>query len=621
MNEYSLSIIVLSFEPHISKNNCVEHCLISVFNQEFSDYEVILVENSNAKNNIPQLETFIKKHNKGNNKVTIVNLPLSLSRGSARNEGVKLATGKALIFIDDDTMVISKNAFGIVSTLSSSYDFGCGAKRYWTDTNWSFIADDMLKAFSNRDDTYIEIQKNKAPKFVRGSESVVAEEISFIGNFGFCNSDCFKEVGGFPDFPIGCCEDDYLLFQLASKEYKFCRLSNVEVLHVYHTISSSRQQEYLYYFTKLVELGYYEFDAVTFISKEVQFSDVSTKLKAVQFCLELEDLFEEYKASKPLNLLDSDESIFSKWKQKQQLEIQDFIITLRNFLESKNLTEFATSTSLDFDNIAPLIKVALKNGYATINADGEIIKDFDFSYYHLNSKQALETIKPDSSLNQFPCNPASLIKRLNFLKQRYPYCDYLSLALIGDDDLFSSAIIDELWIFPTIIEKDKRIIEALKNLNERFKVIEADLQNFDEVESLKSLKKVNTFLCDPPYTINGCLLFIYSGLQLLQFDNTIKEFYLIANRMMLGKDYYKINQTLSECGISLHDCEKNISHYEFPEHFSENIRAKSFFEQLNSNKSLHVSSTSDLFIYRTISPNLSLLKQKINASLIYDHLA
>ena len=91
--------------------------------------------------------------------------------------------------------------------------------------------------------------------------------------------------------------------------------------------------------------------------------------------------------------------------------------------------------------------------------------------------------------------------------------------------------------------------------------------------------------------------------------------------MMLGKEYYKINQILSECGISLYDCEKNISHYEFPEHFSENIRAISFFEELNLNKSLNTSSTSDLFIYRTTYPNLDLLKQKINASLIYDHLA
>lgn len=621
MNEYSLSIIILSFEPHISKNNCIQHCLLSVFNQEFCDYEVILVENSNAKNNIPQIEGFVKEHNKGNNKVTIVDLPQSLSRGSARNEGVKLATGKTLIFIDDDTMVINKNAFAIVNSFSYSYDFGCGAKRYWTDANWSSISDNMLKALIHGNMTYIETQKNKAPKFIRGSESVAAEEISFIGNFGFCNSNCFIEVGGFPDFPIGCCEDDYLLFQLASHGYKFCRLSDIEVLHVYHTISALRQQEYLYYFTKLVEFGIYEFDAVTFISQEVDFSDVSTKLKEVQFCLELEDLFEEYKASKPLNLLDSDESIFSIWKQKQQLEIQDFIIALKHLLESKNLTEFAISTSLDFDNIAPLLAVVLNNGYAKINEQGEVLKDFDFSYSRLDSKNALETIKPDSSLNQFPCNPSSLLKRLSFLKQRYPYCDYLSLALIGDDDLFSSAIVDELWLFPTIIEKDRRIIERVKNLNARFKVIETDLQDFDEVDNLNSFKKVNTFICDPPYTINGCLLFIYSGLQLLQFNNTIKEFYLIPNRMMLGKDFYNMNQILSECGISLYDCEKNISHYEFPEHFSEDTRAKSFFKQLNSTKSLNVSSTSDLFIYRTISPNLSLLKRKINASLIYDHLA
>ena len=202
MNEYSLSIIILSFEPHISKNNCVQHCLLSVFNQDFSNYEVILVENSHTKNNISAIETFIKVNNKGKNKVTILNLPKSLNIGSARNEGAKLATGKTLVFIDDDTMVLSKNAFSLINRFSCSYDFGCGAKRYWTDTNWATTSENILNALINNNTAYIEAQKNKAPQFIRGSESVTAEEISFIGNFGFCKSDCFKDVGGFPD-PAG----------------------------------------------------------------------------------------------------------------------------------------------------------------------------------------------------------------------------------------------------------------------------------------------------------------------------------------------------------------------------------------------------------------------------------
>ena len=620
MNEYNISIIILSFEPHISKNNCVQHCLVSIFKQDFLNYEVVLVENSHSKNNITAIETFIKENNKGNNKVTILNLPKSLNIGAARNEGAKLATGKTLVFIDDDTLILSKNAFSVINSFSFSYDFGCGAKRYWTDTNWASNSENILNSLINDTTTHIETQKNKAPKFIRGSESVIAEEISFIGNFGFCSSRCFKDVGGFPDFPIGCCEDDYLLFQLAAKQYKFCRLSNIEVLHVYHTISASRYEEYLYYFSKLVDLGYYEFDTLKFVLENASFTDVTIKLKEVQYCLELEGLFEKYKMCVPLNVTDSDGSLYTSWKQKQQLEIQDFIIELRYLFESKDLTQFMTSTSLDFDNIAPVIEVAVNNGYINLGTEGEINKNFEFSYSTINSKVNIQKIIPDSSLNQFPCTETSLLKRLNFLKNRNPYCEYLSVALIGDDDLFSSAIVNELWLFPTIIEKDKRIIEIIQNLSNRYKVIETDLQKFDEVDKLNFLRKVNTFICDPPYTINGCLLFIYAGLQLLQLNNGVKEFYLIANRMMLAKDFYKMNQVLSECGISLYDCEKNISHYEFPEHFSENTRAQQFLKKINYDKALNISSTSDLFIFRTISPNLSLLKQKINTSLIYDHL-
>ncbi len=620
MAEPCLSIIILSFEPHVSKGNCVRHCLHSILNQDFLNYEVILVENSRSKNDIPALEGFIESNNPKGIKVRILNLPISLSRGAARNSGVKLAIGQTLVFVDDDTIILRRDAFAIIAKQTISYEFGCGAKRYWTEKDWSRTAENTLNLMRHREMEFQPLKYNP-PKFVRGSESILSEEITFIGNFGFCHRDSFNNANGFPDFSISCCEDDYLLFQLAMNSCKFCSLKDIDVLHVYHTIPESRSQEYLYYFTRLVALGYFEFDAVAYISNGNKFSEVVIKLNSIHYCSKIQRLYKEYCKQKPLNIDLNDNIRLSKWLNKQQLSLQDFAIALSHLFQSSNLNEFAQSTNVDFDNIAPLILVALQNGCITISEKGKISKHLEFSYSSIPSARTITRIQPDPTLNQFPCTEASLLKRLKFLKERYPFCDYLSIGIIGDDDLFSSVICDEYWLFPTIIEKDGRIIKAVTSLSERYVVRQTDLQNPNDVEKLLQLNKVNTFICDPPYTINGILLFIYSGLVMLNLDGDTREFYVIANRMMLGDGFYSINKILSQSGVFLHDCRQNMSHYEFPEHFSENTRAQYFFNSINLTKSVDVSSTSDLFIYRTTKPDLSLLKQKLDVTLIYNNLA
>lgn len=86
MPRFSIIIPVYNVEDYIKK------CLDSIFQQTFSDYEVIVVNDGTKDNSMDIVKNY---------PVKIINQPNS-GLSEARNNGVKSATGDYLIFLDSD---------------------------------------------------------------------------------------------------------------------------------------------------------------------------------------------------------------------------------------------------------------------------------------------------------------------------------------------------------------------------------------------------------------------------------------------------------------------------------------------------------------------------------------
>ncbi len=109
-----VSVIV----PAYNAENCIEYCLKSLLNLNYPSYEIIIVDN----NSTDRTKEIIKKYP--------VNYLFENKRGSysARNKGVKHATGEIICFTDSDCIVDKNWLTEIIKPFKYNKVGGVGGK-------------------------------------------------------------------------------------------------------------------------------------------------------------------------------------------------------------------------------------------------------------------------------------------------------------------------------------------------------------------------------------------------------------------------------------------------------------------------------------------------------------
>lgn len=115
MDDPLFSIIIVNFNGKEYLNNC----LASVFNSACDDYEIIIVDNGSTDGSIEFVkDTFSTKLYK----IRIINLKRNFGPARARNDGVKIARGKYIGFLDNDTEVDKNWILEAIKGFESSKD-------------------------------------------------------------------------------------------------------------------------------------------------------------------------------------------------------------------------------------------------------------------------------------------------------------------------------------------------------------------------------------------------------------------------------------------------------------------------------------------------------------------
>lgn len=89
-----ISIII----PVYNAENSIDRCINSILNQTYNDYEIIAINDGSKDNSLNILKEYEKKL-KG--KIKVVNQE-NMGVANTRNNGIKVATGKYIMFIDND---------------------------------------------------------------------------------------------------------------------------------------------------------------------------------------------------------------------------------------------------------------------------------------------------------------------------------------------------------------------------------------------------------------------------------------------------------------------------------------------------------------------------------------
>lgn len=123
-----LSIII----PAYNADAFIPRCLDSIFCQDYSDYEVICIDDGSTDNTSNLIAEYIKQHSN-------LRLLTQINNGmaTARNRGIQEAKGKYILFVDSDDCLIS-GALSILVSQLEGYDIvEFGTRLFNENTNES----------------------------------------------------------------------------------------------------------------------------------------------------------------------------------------------------------------------------------------------------------------------------------------------------------------------------------------------------------------------------------------------------------------------------------------------------------------------------------------------------
>lgn len=96
-NKIEVSLII----PVYNVESYLRQCLDSVINQSFKDIEIILVNDCSSDNSLQ----IIKEYQQKDERIIVIDLQENKGQANARNEGLKIAKGNYIAFIDSDDWV------------------------------------------------------------------------------------------------------------------------------------------------------------------------------------------------------------------------------------------------------------------------------------------------------------------------------------------------------------------------------------------------------------------------------------------------------------------------------------------------------------------------------------
>lgn len=96
-NYPSITVIV----PVHGTEQYIEKCLSSILSQDFSDFEVIVVDDASPDNAM----VIVEKMAAEDHRIKIIRHPVCRGQGAARNSGITAARGQFLAFVDSDDFV------------------------------------------------------------------------------------------------------------------------------------------------------------------------------------------------------------------------------------------------------------------------------------------------------------------------------------------------------------------------------------------------------------------------------------------------------------------------------------------------------------------------------------
>ena len=219
----SNNILVSIIIPTWNRKRQLKECLDTVFQQTYSNKEIIVVDNGSKDDtkkmidkHFPDIRFIYNKDNKG--------------AAHAKNQGIKIAKGEFVWFLDSDSVILHKTCLlSMLDIWGQHKDIGALGGEI-VQTNEETRQEMRVYDFYKNGMSYAKTH------FVKDGE--LEKKVGFLPTFNlFTSKKILYQVGGFDPYYFYLAEDKELCFKIRKLDYKI--ISNIKT-----SIAHNRKELY-----------------------------------------------------------------------------------------------------------------------------------------------------------------------------------------------------------------------------------------------------------------------------------------------------------------------------------------------------------------------------------------
>jgi GT2 family glycosyltransferase len=238
MAKIETSIIIIS----ALREEQTRQCLESIFIHTDKGYEVIVVDVGSYPGTIEWMKSL--EQTKDNFRLIINKDSLGIS--ATRNQGIKNASGKYLVFMDNDVIVTKGWLKELIKVAKSADDIGMvGAKILRMDSMVHFFAGYMAADFNENGDLKGIGLRWLTPYERYAKEVLHQQDVEWYPTTCLlAKKDIIQKLGGFDEILSTCEEDKDLCIRVRNAGYRIVYCPKSEVFHNHDYRKVDRDDEY-----------------------------------------------------------------------------------------------------------------------------------------------------------------------------------------------------------------------------------------------------------------------------------------------------------------------------------------------------------------------------------------
>lgn len=221
-----VSVVIVNFNGKIY----LERCLRSVLNNSYSDFETIVVDNFSQDGSVEHIRGLFGKYER----LKVVQNEKNFGPAFARNVGIRLATGKYIAFLDNDTRVHPDWLKEAIKFFETDPKIGaCQCKLILDDTD-DII--DCVGEYLGQNGFLVQVVIPGEEKDI-GQYDHIGEVFAAKSAAMIARKDVLHRIGGFDNDYFIYMEESDLCWRIWLQGYKIILISTSVVYHKFGTSS------------------------------------------------------------------------------------------------------------------------------------------------------------------------------------------------------------------------------------------------------------------------------------------------------------------------------------------------------------------------------------------------